>query len=302
MHLSDGTEVEYKISEVDSISFTSKSTPVVPPAPEVVEKVLTFEDADAAFSPFELDYCGVTVNTWSDLIPGEDEQAYGRSPLIYDIVNGYNNPQAKYTWTDEGNTFLTHTFPYSWGGYHLAGGGIALSKHSITFEKLEEIYENWGDVYDYQLSIVSDTEDNGNFAIAYIESSKNDDDVKPVISFSDGKARVIKEMQVRLTAPTLYCMLYGNAFSDAYDSDDYLKLTVKGTAADGTVKTVETYLAQADDYTTWAFEWTTFDLSSLGEVVSIQLFMDEAQFDDYGYAQYYRTPVYVALDNIVVLN
>ena len=35
---------------------------------EVELRVLTFEDSDAKFSPYDLGYCGAYISTWSDLI------------------------------------------------------------------------------------------------------------------------------------------------------------------------------------------------------------------------------------------
>ena len=100
----------------------------------MANKTLTFEDADAKFSSYSLDYCGVTVNTWSDIIPGKEEQAYGASSLIYDMAS--NN--AQYTWNDENNTLLTHTFPFNWGGYSLSGGGMVISNMTTTLEDMEQ--------------------------------------------------------------------------------------------------------------------------------------------------------------------
>ena len=281
IYKTDGSVVEYVISEVDSIGFTK-------PAPKKVTKVLTFEDTDAKFSSYELDYCGVTVNTWSDLIPGADEQAYGVSPLIYG--------EAPYTWSDENNTLLTHTFPYNWGTYNLAGGGIVISNHLTTLEAMEEDY----DIYNHQLSIINESAHNGSnhYAIAY-NDSKVDPDVKNSLSFTDGEAHKIKGMYVTIPAVSLYCMLYGNSFSDAFDEDDFLKLVATGTKADGSTSTVEIMLAEGNNYEIWALDWTYFDLSSLGEVTEVTFHMEEAQIDDWG-TLYYRTPMYFAFDDVEV--
>ena len=47
-------------------------------------RILTFEDADARFTPYTLDYAGVTVEKWSDLI---DSSQYN-GPLTYDYNGG----------------------------------------------------------------------------------------------------------------------------------------------------------------------------------------------------------------------
>lgn len=286
VYKTDGTVETYAVSDVEKISFTA------PEGPVATTKVLTFEDADAKFSSYELDYCGVTVNTWSDLIPAADEQAYGASSLIYDMASS----NAPYTWSDVNNTGLSHTFPYNWGGYSLSGGGMVVSNITTTLEAMEQDY----DIYNHQLSILNETGANGssNFAIVY-NDSQVDGEVKNTLSFTDGSAHTIKGMYVTIPAVTLYCMLYGNSFSDAFDEDDFLKLVATGTKADGSTSTVEIMLAEGNNYDTWALDWTYFDLSSLGEVTEVAFHMEEAQMDDWG-TLYYRTPMYFAFDDVEV--
>lgn len=286
VYKTDGTVETYAVSDVEKISFTA------PEGPVVTTKVLTFEDSDAKFPAYSLDYCGVNVEKWSDLIPAADEQAYNMSALIYDTNNN-----ATYNWSDENNTGLSHTFPFNWGGYSLSGGGMVVSNITTTLEAMEQDY----DIYNHQLSILNETGANGssNFAIVYNDSQVNTE-VKNTLSFADGNAHTIKSMYVCIPAITLYCMLNGNQFSEAYDEDDILKLVATGKKADGSESSVEFVLAEGNNYDTWAFDWTKWDLSSLGEVVSVSFHMEEAQIDDYGYAQYYKTPLYFAFDDVEV--
>ena len=286
VYKTDGTVETYAVSDVEKISFTA------PEGPITNTKVLTFEDSDAKFPAYSLDYCGVDVEKWSDLIPAADEQAYPTSALIY----GTNN-NATYNWSDENNTGLSHTFPFNWGGYSLSGGGMVVSNITTTLEAMEQDY----DIYNHQLSILNETGANGssNFAIVYNDSQVNTE-VKNTLSFADGNAHTIKSMYVCIPAITLYCMLNGNQFSEAYDEDDILKLVATGKKADGSESSVEFVLADGNNYDTWAIEWTKWDLSSLGEVVSVSFHMEEAQIDDYGYAQYYKTPLYFAFDDVEV--
>lgn len=282
IYKTDGSVVEFVINEVDSIGF-------IAPKPAKTIKTLTFEDSDAKFPAYSLDYCSVNVEKWSDLIPAADEQAYPKSALIYD-TNIYN-------WSDVNNTGLSHTFPYNWGGYSLSGGGMVVSNITTTLEVLE----NAENIYDHQLSILNETGANGssNFAIVY-NDSQVDGEVKNTLSFTDGSAHTIKGMYVTIPAVTVYCMLYGNQFSQAYDEDDFLKLVATGTKADGSKTSVEILLADGNNYDTWALDWTYFDLSALGEVTEVAFHMEEAQIDDYGYAQYYKSPLYFAFDDIEV--
>lgn len=286
VYKTDGTVETYAVSDVEKISFTA------PEGPITNTKVLTFEDSDAKFPAYSLDYCGVDVEKWSDLIPAADEQAYPTSALIY----GTNN-NATYNWSDENNTGLSHTFPYNWGGYSFSGGGMVVSNITTTLEAMEQDYN----IYNHQLAILNETGANGssNFAIVYNDSQVNTE-VKNTLSFADGNAHTIKSMYVCIPAITLYCMLNGNEFSAAYDEDDFLKLVATGKKADGSESSVEFVLADGNNYDTWAIEWTKWDLSSLGEVVSVSFHMEEAQIDDYGYAQYYKSPLYFAFDDVEV--
>ena len=223
------------------------------------------------------------------MIPAADEQAYPMSALIYD-TNTYN-------WSDVNNTGLSHTFPYNWGGYSFSGGGMVVSNITTTWEAMEQDYN----IYNHQLSILNESGANGssNFAIVYNDSQVNTE-VKNTLSFADVNAHTIKSMYVCIPAITLYCMLNGNQFSEAYDEDDILKLVATGKKADGSESSVEFVLAEGNNYDTWAIDWTRWDLSALGEVVSVSFHMEEAQIDDYGYAQYYKTPLYFAFDDVEV--
>ncbi|MBE6220968.1 MAG: DUF4465 domain-containing protein [Rikenellaceae bacterium] len=253
-------------------------------------RVLTFEDNDAKFEKYTLGYCGAEINTWSNLIVGEDEQAYGTSGLIYDMNNG-----AEYWWQDSGNTELYHKFPYNWGGYGFSGGGAAISRHTVTVDDLN----NAADIYQYQLSITANGGHNNssNFCVVYNDSAVNTE-AKSELSFSDGVARVIDHMYVTMVAPTQYCVTYGNSFSEAYDEDDFLNIVATGYNGDTKIGEVTFELAKGADKK--VTDWAKWDLSSLGKVTKVTFHMEEAQIDDYGYAQYYKTPMYFAFDDVAV--
>ena len=293
----DGSVEQYLVDEVERISFEAPEVdPDQPIDPEPQVAVLTFEDDDAKFPAYTLDYCGVDVATWSDLIPAEDEQYYGGSTLIY---ADWGNPDgAPYTWTDQGNTQLSHTFPYNYDTYGLAGGGMVISHHYVTLEELENV--GTAGMYNYQLSALGEKTDN-TFAIAYCDS-KVGTDVKVELAFEDGVARQINKMSVVMTALPIYSLLYGSDFSEAYDDDDYLKLVVTGYAEDGSTKELEIMLADGADPSTWVVDWTEVDLSSLGKVTKISFYLDEAQQISYdgGETIYYKSPLYFAIDDVEV--
>ena len=289
----DGSVEQYLVDEVERISFEAPEVdPDQPIDPEPQVAVLTFEDDDAKFPAYTLDYCGVDVATWSDLIPAADEQYFDGSSMIYGADG------APYTWTDAGNTGLTHTFPYNWGTYGFAGGGFVISHHYVTLEELENV--GTAGMYNYQLSALGEKTDN-TFAIAYCDS-KVGTDVKVELAFEDGVARQINKMLVVMTALPIYSLLYGSDFSDAYDDDDYLKLVITGYAEDGSTQEIEVMLADGADPSTWVVDWTEVDLSSLGKVTKLAFHMDEAQQISYdgGETIYYKSPLYFAIDDVEV--
>ena len=245
-------------------------------------RVLTFED-----EPYS--------SYWANLIPGVDEQAYGASSLIYG-PDGYGGLDEPYKWYDE-NTKLSHCFPENYGIYNFAGGGYVISTHQGTMEQLVAAT----DQYEYQLSIPLANGHNGseNFCIGYHDSwLDKTDDIKPALYFQDGTPRIIDHMYITNASITMYCMLYGNSFSDAYDADDYLRIVATGYTNDVKGKTVSYTLAEGAEMK--VDTWVKWDLSALGKVDKVVFHMEEHQLDDYGYAKYTRTPMYFALDDVAV--
>ena len=89
-------------------------------------RILTFEDADAKFPAYTLEYCAKTITNWSDLI---DSKQYG-GPMLYG-ESGYGMDEP-YTWWDKGNTELKHTMPSGYGMYCYWSGGHAISNYAGT--------------------------------------------------------------------------------------------------------------------------------------------------------------------------
>lgn len=258
-------------------------------------RVLTFEDDDKQFEEYGF-YGGdggyYEITTWSDLIP--EYQYYNGSPLIY-----YMSNDAEYEWYDENNTGLYHIFPLNYDIRNYAGGGAAISSHTVELDELNEY-----SIYDYQVSVTCGSGNNGsdNFCVAYNVSEVDPENFgleKTTLVFGDGKAHVIDHMYVTIPASTHYCIKYGNSFSQAYDDDDFLKLIATGIKEDDSeTEPIEILLAEGSDYL--ITDWTKWDLSGLGEVVGVKFHMEEAQFDTYSGVSYYRTPLYFAIDDIAV--
>ena len=284
-----------------------------------VLRVLTFEDKDAKFAPYSLDYAGVDVNTWSDLI---DNPQYG-GPLTY---GDYFS--AMYTWYDENNTELTHTFPDNYA-YCFWGGGHAISNywgsgysdedrdtHIAEYYGEDYVTENAGNDsmlgwFNLQMMTPVKAHSGNNFAVHYgykdfftfIENL-------PELSFADGEARVIDHMWVTNTNYTLNQLFngvkseQGNSFGGNWEGltdDAWLKIVAQGfddidADADAEpVSEVEFYLVQGMNVVT---DWQKWDLSGLGEVVKVRF--NFLYSDEMGGRYGFTIPGYFAYDDVAV--
>jgi len=273
----DGTCASYNYpSKTLAAGTTYRITQEIKAADLYELRTLTFEDEQGS-------------TYWASLMPAEDEQAYGASSLIYNLTDPY-------TWQDE-YTRLKHEFPYNWGTYAFSGGGYVISKYTGSLEDLT----NAQDIYDYQLSIpfAGGHNSSSNFVIGYHDSNIDaEDDVKPAITFYDEVPRVIDHMYITNASVTMYCITYGNQFSDAYDDDDYLDVVATGYNGNVKGSTIKFRLAKGADMK--IDKWVKWDLSQLGAVTKVVFHMEEYQVDDYGYARYTRTPMYFAYDDVAV--
>ena len=178
---------------------------------------------------------------------------------------------------------------------------MVISSYDVLFNDLTE-----SNIYDeYQISITAGSGNNcsDNFCVAYNPSEVDYESnylSKNRLEFGDGKARIVDHMYVTNAAPTHYCVLNGNDFSQAFDNDDFLKLVATGIREDDTeTEPIYIMLAQGSDYI--LTDWTKWDLSSLGPVKAIEFHMEEAQIKYTPYNGYcYCTPMYFAIDDVAV--
>ena len=282
-------------------------------------RVLTFEDEDAQFSEYTLDYAGATITTWSDLI---DDPQYG-GPLTYaDYMS------AEYHWYDEGNTELAHTFPDNYA-YCFWGGGHAISNywgagwsdedrdtHIAKYYGEDYVAENAGNDamlgwFNLQMMVPVQPHSGDNFAVhygykdffTYIENI-------PELRFEDGEMHVIDHMYVTNTNYTLN-QLYngvkseaGNSFGGNWEGlteDAWLKIVAYGfddVDADAyaePISEVEFYLVQGENVVT---DWQKWDLSALGEVAKVRF--NFLYSDEMGGKYGFTIPGYFAYDDVAV--
>ena len=254
---------------------------------EMELRTLTFEDADAKFSPYELSYCGASISTWSDLI---DDPEYG-GPLYYgDYMS------AEYTWWDENNTELTHIFPYNYSAYCYWGGGHVISNYASRDYVTNGTYENQATVYGDEGAGGHNGSSNFCMHFGYIDGSEyNATDYLPELTFADGKARVIDHMWVNNSTYALNCYFNGNGLTANIGEEDWVKLLAIGyDENDNATATVEFYMVNGPDYV--ITDWTKWDLTGLGAVTRVEFNITGSSDNGYGYSQ----PAYFAYDDVAV--
>ena len=255
-------------------------------------RILTFEDEDAKFSEYTLEYGDYpTITTWSDLI---DDPQYG-GPLLYGEMG--MGMEAPYIWYDEGNTELMHESPMGYGTYCYWSGGHAISNY--VCEDVASEYRNYGDM-NGQLTVCATSGNNGsaNFAMHYgymDGSSYNLTEYLPALTFGDGVPRVIDHMYVHMNAYLLNCILHGNELTDPVGEIDYVKLEATGyDENEEATGTVEIYICTSP--IDFVMDWTYWDLSPLGKVARVEFNVLGTNDNGYGFSQ----PAYFAYDDVAV--
>lgn len=251
-------------------------------------RTLTFEDADAKFTPYTLDYANKAINKWSDLV---DDAQYGGT-LTY---NNYG--EATYFWHDGNNTELKHSFttPY-WGGGH------AISNYVINGYSNDDLPEGMYGWYEAQFATTNGGNNgSNNFCVhnGYMDFFNTGlyDASLQTIEFADGVERIVDHMYVNNICYVLNSLTYGDGFCSAATDTTQFVIVAYGYDAEGNeVGTARFKLCDGKDNI--VKEWTKWDLSSLGKVAKIA-FNFEASGDiigDYGL----NCPAYFAYDDVTV--
>ena len=244
---------------------------------------LTFEDNDYKAGP---NYLG--ASNWSSLI---DSPQYGGLLLYGEDGYGIYDEEDAYRWYDENNTNLQSSLNNAWGSWAFWNGGVAVSNYNTPVA-------DGG--FSTQLGIPGGKGHDGsvNFAVAfgYNDPMSGMGDSRPILSFGDGKERVINDMYVTNTAYFRNAVLNGILTNPATDAT-YIDLVVEGFNAAGE-STGEVRLRLIDGKDDILTDWTPFRLSHLGKVASIKFNYEasEDQYSTYGFS----APSYVAIDDISV--
>ena len=317
----------FKSGATQRISTTIALADLTKPEPAYELRVLSFEDQDVKFYPYTLDYVnnyeGKEIKKWSDLI---DSPQY-MGPLTY----GNDQKDAMYTWWDEGNTELMHTFPDNYA-YCFWGGGHAISnywgegysdedrnKHIAKYYG-QDYVDQWAGKpgadgalgwFNVQMMVPVAPHSGENFAVHYgYKDFFNYIENLPEIAFADGEMRVIDHMYVTNTNYTLNQLVNGvkseegNTFGGSWEGlndDAWLKIVAYGfddVDADAyaePISEVEVYLVQGKNVVT---DWQKWDLSELGKVAKVRF--NFLYSDDMGGNYGFTIPGYFAYDDVAV--
>lgn len=265
----DGNMVIITLSDGNVLKFENKAI-----------RILTFEDADAKFTPYLMND-QFNIGKWSDLI---DNPQYG-GPLTYaDMVT------TNYYWYDENNTFLTSAI--------IDGGAFWNGGHVISNYASTDIVAN-GD-YMQQLTVYGEPGKGGhngsaNFCIhnGYVDEHSWSQTL-PAFEFKDGVARIIDHLYITSTTYFINAYINGNSFSKPTTDDDWFKVVATGYDGEGN-KTAETEFFLGKGKTA-VQTWEKWDLSSLGKVQKVTFNLVGTDTGDYGL----NTPAYFAYDDVAV--
>ena len=203
-----------------------------------------------------------------------------------------------YAWMDAGSGLASEALIDDSYGYTYIRSGMLVSSYNSA------AYATYGDyskdLYVYNPDSNSTTSGGGydgsdNFLIVvgnYDETSNGDE--RAEMHFADGKARKVLGCYVNYTTYFLNIAKNGNPFSPALAEGDAIKLTATGYNAIG-AETGSAYMTFAR-WDHFIEDWTAWDLSALGEVVSIKFNITGGPATEWGMT----TPKYFAIDNITI--
>lgn len=209
---------------------------------------------------------------------------------------------AEYVWSDDDTTLSSRPkFTTSeWGSFY--GGGCTVSNYGSGDLAARGSYGY--DLYVYKEGVADSRTGCGaggsdNFLVLYgnMESltAVVDADCRPEIYFRDGKPRKIERCKVTATTYFVNIAENGNEFSPKLSPEDE-PITLYATGVDSYGNPTATAEFTLASYGSVVKSWTSWDLSSLGEVVKVQFNILGGHRDEYGMT----IPKYFALDDIEV--
>lgn len=264
-------------------------------------RVLTFEDADAKFEPYECTFNYAMsfyeetkfVKKWSDYIPTDTR---------------YGNGHGSYEWYDENNTKLAFVKPTidSWWGISGHAGISNYVGNDIKAEGDEASNLFMRDLEAFNVSGGANGSKNFCTQYGYLDPDEyatiySPEGVLPGIQFYDEQPRVIDHMYVTNTTYAYAVLISGECdFGGSYQYTDESTFKIVAYGYDSFEDTeptsTEFYLLNTGKR--MITDWTKWDLSVLGEVVRVEFNLVAC---DNGYGIYGNViPAYFAYDDVAV--
>ena len=207
------------------------------------------------------------------------------------VTNGYSWSDATTCLASEALIDNSYGYPY------IISGMIVSSYNSADIETYGDYSK---DLFVYNAKSTSTTEGGGHngsknclIVVGNYNEVANAHECAE-IHFADGKARIVQGCYINSTTYFLNIVKNGNPFSAPMGEDDEITLSATGYNASGSKTTTVTYsFARKGSYVT---NWTAWDLSALGAVVSIKFNLTGGPTTEWGMT----TPKYFAIDDITV--
>ncbi len=198
--------------------------------------------------------------------------AFGDLPL--DSIGYWNGSDTTGSFTCLDATF-SNTYNTTWNSW----SGFSYSNHNNI--------DSAG--YSNQYSVYTATPNtNGTFAICYVSGTPSMTFYTPVRPCSADFA---------LSTIAYKCMQNGDGWAKKFEAGDWYKITITAHDRNENTRTLDVYLADfRNGKSLLTDNWTSIDLSSLGDTVSKLTF--EASSSDMGQFGI-NTPAYFCIDNIV---
>lgn len=147
--------------------------------------------------------------------------------------------------------------------------------------------------------------DTNPYLVAYWNSMENDEtpwaDRSCLLTRADASGFTtftLESVDICNSVYTYYAMVDGTAFSSKFKEGDYLKVIAHGMKADGSVNTLEFYLARCSGSPEnwYVHTWSTWSLYALGEVEAVWFTMESSDSGQWGM----NTPGYFCIGDIKV--
>lgn len=209
-----------------------------------------------------------------------------------------------YVWECDYTKLTSYPITIEWDGVSYLSGGFAISSYcSNDLEAFNDYGAYLKDLYVYNAnykygSVGGGNNNSNNFLVGYgnYEGTEEgaEDDYRPTLEFSDGKARTIKGCYVNATAYFVSITELGNEFSPALKAGEKITLTATGYDEQGAkTGSVTMTLAEKGNITK---SWRAWDLSTLGPVAKVRFNITGGPTDEWGM----MSPKYFALDDITI--